>query len=115
MATPGDRVTEKATGRTGVVAAYGVNDAIAVGHTPAIWDDRPHEKVLVHDSTLIYETFVLVRQGTGRTPLYAVLDGTETTELTKAAKLDSRETAQRFKNEKNQFSMHTLRLFRECQ
>ncbi len=114
MAAPGDRVRNRATGRAGVVVAPGRNDAINVGYTFVGWDDSPGRKDEIQDSTLIYETFVLVRQD-GGTLLYAAPDGNETPDVAKAARFDGREMGQRFKNEKSQFRPHELRLLRECQ
>jgi hypothetical protein len=114
MATAGDRVTEKATGRTGVVAAHGRDDAVAIGRTLVIWDDAPTKKHEVADSDLAYEEFILVRQTGGKT-LSAAVDGTETTDLAKATRFNGRERGQRFKNEKSQFSSHEPRPLRECE
>jgi hypothetical protein len=114
MALPGDRVTDNTSGRTGVVATRGAHDGIVVGRTLVSWDDDPEENDEVEDFILSYETFVLVRQDDANA-LYATADGNQTADLAKAAKFDGREMAQRFKNEKNQFSWHELRLLRECQ
>jgi hypothetical protein len=107
MAAPGDRVSDRATGRRGVVVAPGRDDAINVGYTLVVWDDAPGQRDEVQDSTLAYDTFVLVRRDGGRL-LYAAPDGNETPD-------DGREMGQRFKNEKSQFRPHELRLLRECQ
>jgi hypothetical protein len=98
----------------GVVAAPGRDDGISNGYTFVVWDDAPGVKDEVQDSTLAYETFVLVRQDGGKL-LYAAPDGNETPDLGKAARFDGRKMGQRFKNEKGQFRRHELRLLRECQ